>query len=92
MKQFDLLQKLRSRKISNDSLLKKFQKYVGAKKQIGIIYLHQDNMPCIIPDTKHIAAIPNAWNKITIPFKSEYHPIPDPLLQEKLFVPGQPSK
>ncbi|MGV3527604.1 MAG: hypothetical protein ACO1OO_01825 [Flavisolibacter sp.] len=35
-----------------------------------------DNMPCIVPNTKDIAAMPNAWKgKVRVPFLSQ---IPNP--------------
>jgi hypothetical protein len=37
----------------------------------GVYKLRQDNMPCIIPDTKDIVAIPNAFANVTIPFKTQ---------------------
>lgn len=31
-----------------------------------------DNMPCIVPNTKDIAAMPNAWKgKVRVPFRSQ---------------------
>jgi hypothetical protein len=46
----------------------------------GVYNLPQDNMPCIVPDTKEIAAIPNAVLKIENPFISK---IPNPYLLPK---------
>jgi hypothetical protein len=45
-----------------------------------IVILPQDQMPCVIPDTKGIAAIPNAWGRVTVPFRPLYQPIPNPAL------------
>ena len=41
----------------------------------GIYQLRQDRMPCIIPDTREIAPIPNAWKAVTMPFSGN---IPNP--------------
>jgi len=42
----------------------------------GIYSMQQDGMPCIIPDTKEITPIPNAWKgAVTIPFSGN---IPNP--------------
>lgn len=46
----------------------------------GIYNLPQDNMPCIVPDTKEIAGIPNVVSKIENPFISK---IPNPYLAPK---------
>ena len=36
----------------------------------GVHRLPQDGMPCIVPDTKDIAAIPNAAPRVEVPFRS----------------------
>lgn len=46
----------------------------------NIAMLPQDHMPCIVPNTSGIAAIPNAWKNIDIPYVENYHPIPNPAL------------
>jgi hypothetical protein len=46
----------------------------------GVYNLPQDNMPCIVPDTKEIAAIPNVLTNKEIPFISK---IPNPYLVPK---------
>lgn len=99
MKQFDLLQRLRDRTIRNDSLIKGFQDYLSSQKQGNIIYLLQDQMPCLIPNTKDIVAIPNVWSKVTIPYKSDHHPIPNPSTpiipfnqKDRFFFPGPGAK
>ena len=56
---------------SKDSVLAKFKNYFGLGKKPGVYSLKMDNMPCIVPDTKEIAEIPNFWrDKITVPFNS----------------------
>jgi len=35
----------------------------------GIYKLHQDGMPCLVPDTKNITLIPNAAGKVFVPFR-----------------------
>jgi hypothetical protein len=48
----------------------------------GVVALPQDNMPCIVPDTKDIAKIPNIWSgKIRSPFKAPSPKIPNPTPQ-----------
>lgn len=47
----------------------------------GTYFLRQDNMPCIVPDTKEIAAIPNTAPSITLPFKTT---IPNPSQKLKI--------
>lgn len=84
MKQSDVLKKLNMKSISKDTLIKKFKDYLSMKQNPGIYYLPQDNMPCLVPDTKDIAAIPNAWPHPSVPFKGT---IPNPGLQEKPLVP-----
>jgi hypothetical protein len=48
-------------KISNDSARTIVNKEFGLKKIPGTYRLWLDNMPCIVPDTKDIVSIPNAW-------------------------------
>lgn len=36
----------------------------------GVHALPLDNMPCVVPDTKGIATLPNAFQKPLIPFRS----------------------
>ncbi|HVG40246.1 MAG TPA: hypothetical protein VM888_01445 [Chitinophagaceae bacterium] len=50
----------------NDALFLNPNFYPYIKKAPGTYKLRQDNMPCIVPDTKEIAAVPNAWSQ-TIP-------------------------
>jgi hypothetical protein len=72
----------------NDNLRKQLQNYLQQKQfqndhlsQEGkIISLPQDNMPCIIAGTKNIAPIPNAWSGVTVPYRPQHHPIPNPAL------------
>ena len=74
-------------KIHKDSLMEKFRvSVIGKKANPGVYYLPQDNMPCLVPDTKDIAAIPNAWPHVQVPFKSA---IPNPGLQDKPLIDQQ---
>ena len=52
----------------------------------GIYRLSQDGMPCLIPDTKDIAAIPNAVPRVEVPFRSRIPngaPLQSPLQKER---------
>ena len=42
---------------------------IGARKP-GIYSLPQDRMPCIVPDTGSIVAIPNAFPTVSVPFNT----------------------
>lgn len=45
----------------------------------GVYRLPQDGMPCIVPDTKEVAAIPNGFKgKASIPFTGNPPRIPNP--------------
>ena len=73
-----------------DSLIKRFS--IGmAKMGSGIHYLPQDGMPCIVPDTEDIVAIPNAWSKVEVPF---IYKIPNPALPNRpsVIVPKDNTK
>ena len=49
------------------------------KKQPGVYRLPQDGMPCIVPDTKDVASIPNVWKgTIRTPYKGRKPTIPNP--------------
>ena len=39
-----------------------------APRQPGIYSLPQDRMPCIVPDTRSIVSIPNAFPNVSVPF------------------------
>ncbi len=76
-------------KIHKDSLIEKLRVFVGGKKlNPGIYYLPQDNRSCHAPDTKDIAAIPNARPGVQVPFKSA---IPNPGGQDKPLIPQPKS-
>ena len=62
-------------RISADSLIFKIMSQNDARRLERVKYLRQDNMPCVVPNTKDIAAIPNAAPAITIPFPTT---IPNP--------------
>jgi len=79
---------------NNDELRKHFEKYFKEKnfqniflenKKDNIVFLPQDRMPCVVPDTSAIAPMPNAWNDVAVPYKSELHPIPNPALPPQSF-------
>lgn len=59
---------------------KQMQKNLLVNKNGNVITLPQDNMPCVVPDTKGIAKIPNAWSGTSVPYMPQYHPIPNPAL------------
>ncbi len=47
----------------------------------GIHFLPLDGMPCLVPDTKDIAVIPNVWKgKVGVPFIGNSPQIPNPFL------------
>jgi hypothetical protein len=87
MKQSDVSRKHYEigKSINKDSLIKKFKGFFSMKGNPGIYYLPQDNMPCLVPDNKDIAAIPNTWPNVQVPFKTN---IPNPGLQNKPLVPS----
>ena len=56
----------------------------GKLPKPGIYRLPQDGMPCLVPETDHIAAMPNTWKNL--PGKSYKAPegsIPNPGIREK---------
>ena len=56
----------------------------------GIHRLPQDNMPCVVPDTRLSVAIPNLWaGKVEVPFKNKPPRIPNPAKPFKL-SPSRP--
>jgi hypothetical protein len=65
----------------------------------GVHRLPLDGMPCIVPDTKEIAAIRNAFKgKVTVPFTGNPPHIPNPYqttpfqFRSKIYVPVSPGK
>ena len=51
----------------NDSMIGAMKKYLEATNlKSGVIQLSQDNMPCIIPNTKLMNPIPNTWQKDSV--------------------------
>ncbi len=77
-------------KIHQDTLIKKFQApLVGKKIEPGIYYMPQDNMPCLVPDVRDLAAIPNGWPNVQLPFKSG---IPNPGLPQQPLPEPQRNK
>ena len=55
-------------------------------RQPGVYSLPQDGMPCIVPDTNGIAAMPNAFPNVSVPFKTTMPNVSPqrPLLREKV--------
>jgi hypothetical protein len=47
-------------------------------KAPGVYHLPLDGMPCIVPDTSNIAAIPNGWANPTVPYNPP-HNMPNPM-------------
>jgi hypothetical protein len=71
---------LRSPGIQFSDSLKKLPvfNHTGNAPAPGIYRLPIDRMPCIVPDTKELAVIPNAWKApITLPYSAT---IPNPAL------------
>jgi hypothetical protein len=61
---------------NGNSLLKSFPSAVMAP---GIHFLPQDNMPCVVPDTREIVPIPNGWKgEISPRFNPPAPAIPNP--------------
>ena len=59
---------------------KNFQNNLLGNKQGNVAILPQDQMPCVVPDTNGIVQMPNAWNGLTVPYRPQFHPIPNPAL------------
>ena len=79
---------------NNDILRKQFQEYLQRKKlqnslvankHANVAFLPQDNMPWVVPNTNGIAPMPNAWNGVTVPYRQQYHAIPNPALPKQSF-------
>ena len=51
-----------------------------ANKQGDLVMLPQDHMPCVVPDTKDLALMPNFWAGVTIPYYPTNPAIPNPAL------------
>ena len=46
----------------NDSAIAAMKKYIENRNlKSGVVHLSQDNMPCVIPNTKLSTPMPNAW-------------------------------
>lgn len=55
------------------------QPFTTGQLNLGVNRLPLDGMPCIVPDTKDIAAMPNAWKgKVAVPFTGNPPRIPNP--------------
>ena len=88
-KQPEVLKKFKG--TNGDELRKQFEAYFKhqfqnvllGSKQGRIAILPQDHMPCLVPDTSAIAPMPNAWKAVSIPYRSQHHPIPNPALPQQ---------
>lgn len=89
LKQGDVIELNNEQLRRHDSLGKYFHDQVLKTQKPGVYALPQDNMPCLVPDTKEIAAIPNAWGKLSVPFISN---IPNPGLKITPVVPKGDEK
>ncbi len=50
---------------------KTLQGYInGQQVTAGIYNLSLDGMPCVVPDTNEIAAMPNVFPNVSVPFKT----------------------
>ena len=48
----------------NDSLIAAMKNYIEKRNlKSGTVYLAQDNMPCVVPNTNLMTPMPNAWQK-----------------------------
>jgi hypothetical protein len=65
--------------VLTDSLINRFNKsYLVNKRKPGV-YRLKGGMPCIVPDTKDIVAIPNAWKgSVKTSYKGKPPVIPNP--------------
>lgn len=86
LQKYELLKKLKQGEVYKDSVPNKFYQYLRPYEfdvslmpnKNKVIQLPQSNMPCVIPDTGGIAQMPNAWGKVSVPFRSLHQPIPNP--------------
>ena len=78
LKQADVIELKNEQQKKPDSLGKYFHQWVLKTHKPGVYALPHDNMPCLVPDTKDIAAIPNVWRNPSVPFISN---IPNPGLK-----------
>lgn len=60
---------------------RKLQGNLLANKQGNVMLLPQDRMPCIVPDKSTAGIMPNAWTEVIVPYRPQYHPIPNPALK-----------
>ena len=61
-------------RLEDDSRLKPGQSPVGNQ----VVTLPVDRMPCLVPDTRSMVAIPNSWGQVTVPYQQKSNPIPNP--------------
>ena len=66
--------------IMRDTLFSIMNKNLLASGKKPGIYLLKDGMPCLVPDTKDIAAIPNVWKgQVGTFYQSNEPQIPNPI-------------
>jgi len=56
------------------------------KTEPGVYFLQQDGMPCLVPDVASIAAIPNVFSNVVVPFKPS---IPNAAPLQPLLLPNK---
>jgi hypothetical protein len=71
------------RSFNRDSLIQGLQNFFTTKHHPGMYYLPQDNMPCLVPDTEDVSAMPNVWPQPETSFKSA---MPNPGFREKPLI------
>ena len=72
-------------KLLNDSAIVRNGLSFPQNKKPGVYRLRQDGMPCIVPDTKDLAVMPNAFKgTIKIPFVSAPPRIPNAATPQRL--------
>jgi hypothetical protein len=59
---------------------------LGKKAAPGVYALPQDGMPCIVPDTNSIAAMPNAAKASTVPLANQ---MPNAAPKQRLLPPAK---
>jgi hypothetical protein len=75
--------------VSQDSTMILLKEYLANRSKGSVRVLPQDKMPCIVPDTKDIAKIPNAWPGKIGPYKGS---IPNAAQPKQQRVEVQPNK
>jgi hypothetical protein len=65
---------------------------LGKNPEPGVYSLPQDNMPCIVPDTKELAAMPNAFKRKEEKKKEKLGQMPNAMPEWPLLRKREPSK